>query len=96
MIAYGLPIIFPLSAEDIFQGVCVHICVDTIDEIVRRHDSPGVRFPDSNFERTKVEFTESSLRELRVHRQSFSLLLVGDEIYRKSVSLFHLMSHRRR
>lgn len=83
MTAYDLPIIFPFSAEDIFQGVGVHICVDTIDEIVRRHDSPGVRFPNSNLKRTKVEFTESSLRELRVHRQSFSLLLVGDKIYSK-------------
>lgn len=95
MVAYDLPVIFPFSAEDLFQGVSVHICMDPIDEIVRGHDSPGVRFPNSNFEGTKVEFTESSLRELRVHSQSFSLLLVGDEIYIKSVRLFHMIPHRR-
>lgn len=81
MLVYDLPIIFPFPTEDIFQGVCVHICMDTVDEVVRGHDSPGVRFPHSNFERTKVELTKSPLRKLRVHRQSLSLLLIGDEIY---------------
>lgn len=62
--------------------------MDTVDEIVRGHNSPRVRFPDSNFKRTKVKFTESSLRELRVHGQSFSLLLVGNEVcYSVSISI---------
>lgn len=53
-----LPIIVPLASEDVLESVLVHICVYTIDEIVRGHHSPRVCFADGNLKRTQVQFSK--------------------------------------
>lgn len=74
------PVITPLSPENILQGMVVHVGVNAVDEIVRRHDCPGVGLANSNLERTEVKFAKCSLRYQRIYRNSVRLLLVCDEV----------------
>lgn len=75
-----LPLVSPFSAKNILERVLVHICVDAVDEVVRRHDSPRISLPNSNLERFEINLTKRSLSNERVYRESVGLLLIPNEI----------------
>lgn len=66
----------------------VPIRVDAVDEVVRRHDGPGIRLPDRNLKRTEVELSEGPLGDERVYRESVRLLLIPDEICSQPLAHF--------
>jgi hypothetical protein len=59
----------------------IQVRVDAVDEIIRRHDGPRIRFPNRNLKRSEVELSERPLSDERVYRQPIRLLLIPNEIY---------------
>lgn len=75
-----LPIIAPFFPEDILQNMLVHICMDAIDKVIRRHDRPWVRLPHSNLKWLEIQLPQGSFPDNRIYRQSVRLLFIPDEI----------------
>ena len=59
----------------------VHICVDAIDQVVRRHYSPRICFSNCDLKRPKIQFTQRSLLYDGVDMESLGFLFVRYEVW---------------
>lgn len=65
--------------------------MDTVDQVIRGHDSPRRSLADRNLKRTKVKLTEGPFWYHGIYRVALRLLLVGDKVFFKvSVQIKYL------
>lgn len=54
--------------------------MDTVDEVVRGHESPGVGLSNGNFKGAEIDFSQRSFLDKRVDGETMCLLFIAGEI----------------
>ena len=70
----------PLVAQDGGQQVFVALGIDTINDIIRRHQRPRLRLADGHLEALQVQLTQGTLADPLVHLRAGGLLRVDGKV----------------
>ena len=73
-IGHGDALVMPRVAENRFQKVFVVGSVDAVDEVIRGHDRPRIRFFHHDLERFQVEFVQGAVVDDRIADVAIALL----------------------
>lgn len=86
----GIPIKLPLIPQNILEDMLVHITMNAVDRIVRRHQRPRLPISDCHLKRTQVQLPEWPLCNSNIHRHAPGFLLIGNVVLDGSCNAFPL------